>query len=86
MRLLLRSAFRPTPEGAKTSLYAATVPDLPGGSYVVPDGPLQLRGEPVLRSREHALQDATTAHRLWNLSERLTGVHYPVPAHTPPRS
>ncbi|WP_328738339.1 hypothetical protein OHA91_01275 [Streptomyces erythrochromogenes] len=86
MRLLLRSAFRPTPEGAKTSLYAATVPDLPGGSYVVPDGPLQLRGEPVLRSSEHALQDATTAHRLWTLSERLTGVHYPVPAHTPPRS
>ncbi|MFF8937892.1 oxidoreductase [Streptomyces paradoxus] len=76
-RLLVRSAFRPTPEGAKTSLYAATVTDLPGGSYVVPDGPFQLRGEPVLRSRESALQDATTARRLWILSERLTGVRYP---------
>ncbi|MFJ9945241.1 oxidoreductase [Streptomyces erythrochromogenes] len=86
MRLLLRTAFRPTPEGAKTSLYAATVPDLPGGSYVVPDGPLQLRGEPVVRSREHALQDTTTAHHLWPLSERLTGVHHPIPARTPPRS
>ncbi|MEU7556386.1 oxidoreductase [Streptomyces sp. NPDC044571] len=79
MRLLLRSAFRPTPEGAKTSLYAATVPDLPGGSYVVPDGPFQLRGEPVLRSRERAIQDPTTAHRLWSLSEQLTGVLYPLP-------
>ncbi|MFJ5731772.1 oxidoreductase [Streptomyces paradoxus] len=77
MRLLMRSAFRPTPEGAKTSLYAATVTDLPGGSYVVPDGPFQLRGQPVLRSRERALQDASTARRLWILSERLTGVRYP---------
>ncbi|MFF0065779.1 oxidoreductase [Streptomyces sp. NPDC005279] len=75
-RLLLRVAFRPTPEGAKTSLYAATVPDLPGGSYVVPDGPLQLRGEPVLRNRERAIRDATTAHRLWELSEKLTGVPF----------
>ncbi|MFF1339645.1 oxidoreductase [Streptomyces sp. NPDC058290] len=75
-RLLLRTAFRPTPEGAKTSLYAATVPDLPGGSYVVPDGPFQLRGEPVLRSRERAIQDSATAHRLWTLSEELTTVRY----------
>ncbi|MFH9800094.1 oxidoreductase [Streptomyces virginiae] len=85
MRLLLRSAFRPTPEGAKTSLYAATVPDLPGGSYVVPDGPFQLRGEPVLRSRERAIEDADTAHRLWALSERLTGVIHPLPAQAPSR-
>lgn len=85
IRLLLRSAFRPTPEGAKTSLYAATVPDLPGGSYVVPDGPFQLRGEPVLRTRERAIQDPTTARRLWDLSERLTGVLYPMPAEPPSR-
>ncbi|MFF9868092.1 oxidoreductase [Streptomyces sp. NPDC013953] len=75
-RLLLRVAFRPTPMGAKTSLYAATVPDLPGGAYVVPDGPLQLRGEPVQRTRERAIRDATTARRLWELSEKLTGVRY----------
>ncbi|WP_229839948.1 oxidoreductase [Streptomyces roseolilacinus] len=84
-RLLLRTAFRPTPEGAKTSLYASTVPDLPGGSYVVPDGPLQLRGEPVLRDRERALRDSSTAHGLWVLSERLTGVRYALPAAPPSR-
>ncbi|MEU6298038.1 oxidoreductase [Streptomyces erythrochromogenes] len=83
MRLLLRTAFRPTPEGAKTSLYAATLPELPGGSYVVPDGLLQLRGEPVPRSRERALKDAATAHRLWTLSERLTGVRCAFSAHGP---
>ncbi|MFD5448082.1 oxidoreductase [Streptomyces sp. NPDC003470] len=79
-RLLLRIAFRPTPEGAKTSLYASTVPDLPGGSYVVPDGPFQLRGQPVLYGREPATLDVSTAHRLWELSEQLTGVRYPLPA------
>ncbi|MEU1722653.1 oxidoreductase [Nonomuraea sp. NPDC005692] len=75
-RLLVRAAFRPTPEGAKTSLYAATVPDLSGGSYIVPDGPLQLRGEPVRRTRERAIRDTDTAAHLWQLSERLTGVTY----------
>lgn len=75
-RLLIRVAFRPTPEGAKTSLYAATDPDLPGGAYVVPDGPLQLRGEPVLRDQERAIRDVTTARRLWEVSEKLTGVRY----------
>ncbi|MER6523079.1 oxidoreductase [Streptomyces sp. NPDC060334] len=75
-RLLLRVAFRPTPEGAKTSLFAATVPDLPGGAYVVPGGPLQLRGEPVLRDRERAIRDTDTARLLWELSEKLTGVPF----------
>ncbi|MGW0548285.1 hypothetical protein [Streptomyces altiplanensis] len=81
-RLLVRVAFRPTPEGAKTSLYAATVPDLPGGSYIVPDGPLQLRGEPTRRSQERAIRDTATAAHLWQLSERLTGVTYDLPAAT----
>ncbi|WP_433342109.1 oxidoreductase [Micromonospora sp. CA-111912] len=79
-RLLVRVAFRPTPEGAKTSLYAATVPDLPGGSYIVPDGLLQLRGEPTRRTRERAIRDTATAERLWQLSERLTGVTYELSA------
>ncbi|MFG6201832.1 oxidoreductase [Nonomuraea sp. JJY05] len=75
-RLLVRVAFRPVPEGAKTSLYAATVPELPGGSYIVPDGLLQLRGQPTRRTRERAIGDTATAAHLWELSERLTGVTY----------
>ncbi|MFF4623209.1 oxidoreductase [Nonomuraea jabiensis] len=84
-RLLVRVAFRPAPEGAKTSLYAATVPDLPGGSYIVPDGPLQLRGEPTRRTRERAIRDTATAARLWQLSERLTSVTYALSAATTTR-
>ncbi|GAA4719714.1 oxidoreductase [Phytohabitans rumicis] len=75
-RLLVRYAFRPTAEGAKTSLYAATVPDVPGGSYIAPSGPFQLRGEPARRDHEPAIHDTATAHRLWQLSEQLTGVRY----------
>ncbi|MDP9869771.1 MULTISPECIES: oxidoreductase [Streptosporangium] len=78
--LLVRSLFRPTPEGARTSLYAATVPDLPGGCYVAPDGFLELRGDPVTRNGHRAVHDAATARRLWEISERLTGVRYRWPA------
>ncbi|MFG2342407.1 hypothetical protein [Streptomyces yangpuensis] len=53
---------------------------------MVPDGPFRLRGEPVLPGREHAVQNAATAHRLWTLSERLTGVHCPVPTPAPART
>lgn len=82
--LLVRTVFRPTPEGAKTSLYAATVPDLPGGSYIVPDGPLQLRGEPVPRDGERTVRDTATAHGLWELSETLTGVRFRLSYEAPP--
>jgi NAD(P)-dependent dehydrogenase (short-subunit alcohol dehydrogenase family) len=85
IRLLVRVAFRPTPEGAQTSLYATTAPDLPGGSYIVPDGLLQLRGEPTRRTRERAIRDTGTAAALWQLSERLTGVTYELSAATPGR-
>ncbi|MEU7854981.1 oxidoreductase [Nonomuraea sp. NPDC049141] len=73
---LVRHVFRPTPEGAKTSLYAATLPDLPGGSYVAPDGLLELRGEPAVHQRHRAITDAATARRLWQVSQELTGVRY----------
>lgn len=84
-RLLVRVAFRPPMEGAKTSLYAATKPDLPSGSYIVPDGTLQLRGEPTPRTRERAIRDTATAAQLWQLSERLTGVTYALPTATATR-
>ncbi len=61
--------------GAAPSLYAATDPDVPGGSYVVPSGPLQQRGDPVLR-HEPAMDDVHTARRLWEFSEEATGVRY----------
>jgi NAD(P)-dependent dehydrogenase (short-subunit alcohol dehydrogenase family) len=63
-------------KGALPSLYAATMPDLPSGTYVGPSGPLEGRGAPKLVSASKAAHDATDARRLWEVSEQLTGVSY----------
>jgi hypothetical protein len=68
--------IRPAANGAKTSLFAATAPDLPGGSYVVPNGLLQLYGEPALRRKESALRHESAMRALWDRSEELTGIRY----------
>ncbi|MEV4163102.1 oxidoreductase [Nonomuraea dietziae] len=82
IRLLVRLTFQPTEGGARTSLHAATARDLPGGSYVAPDGLLELRGAPTIRQGHRAIHDTVTARRLWELSERLTGVRYETPTDT----
>ena len=65
--------------GALPVLYAATQ-DIPGGSYVGPDGFAEGRGFPTLVGRSSAAMDEEAARRLWELSEELTGVSFAVPA------
>ena len=64
--------------GAWPTLFAVSQ-DLPAGAYVGPGGPGEARGNPKLVGRSSAASDAETARRLWELSERLTGVTYAVP-------
>jgi NAD(P)-dependent dehydrogenase (short-subunit alcohol dehydrogenase family) len=67
--------------GARPTLFAATQ-DLPGASYVGPDGLGEYRGYPTLVGRTAAASDVEMAKRLWTLSEELTGVKFPlVPVH-----
>jgi NAD(P)-dependent dehydrogenase (short-subunit alcohol dehydrogenase family) len=61
--------------GALPILCAASA-DLPGGSYVGPDGPGERRGHPRLVSAAPAAHDQAAAERLWQVSEELTGVTY----------
>ncbi|MET8725306.1 MULTISPECIES: oxidoreductase [Streptomyces] len=61
--------------GALPTLYAA-VQDLPGASYVGPDGFGEWRGAPTLVARSAAASDPEAARRLWTLSEELTGVEW----------
>lgn len=62
--------------GALPTLMAATA-DLPGSTYVGPDGLGQLRGHPrVVNPRRLAL-DESAQRRLWELSEAATGIRYP---------
>lgn len=63
--------------GALPELFAATQ-DIPGGSYVGPDGLGEQRGHPTLVGRSSAASDPEAAKRLWELSERLTGVSFPL--------
>lgn len=63
--------------GALPTLYAATQ-DLPGASYVGPDGFGEMRGGPTLVGRSAAASDAGVAKRLWTVSEELTGVSFPL--------
>ena len=64
-------------QGAWPTLYAATQ-DIPGDSYVGPDGFQEGRGNPTLVGRSDAARDAETARRLWELSEELTGASFPL--------
>jgi NAD(P)-dependent dehydrogenase (short-subunit alcohol dehydrogenase family) len=64
--------------GALPTLYAATQ-DLPGGSYVGPDGTGERRGHPTLVGRTAAASDAEMAKRLWDRSAELTGVAFALP-------
>jgi NAD(P)-dependent dehydrogenase (short-subunit alcohol dehydrogenase family) len=67
--------------GARPTLFAATQ-DLPGASYVGPDGFGEHRGYPTLVGRTAAASDVETAKRLWSLSEELTGAKFPLaPVH-----
>jgi NAD(P)-dependent dehydrogenase (short-subunit alcohol dehydrogenase family) len=63
--------------GALPTLYAATQ-DIPGGSYVGPDGLGEQRGHPTLVGRSGAASDQESARRLWERSEELTGVRFPL--------
>jgi len=69
--------------GALPTLYAATQ-DIPGDSYVGPDGFQEARGHPVLVGRSEAALDAEMAERLWALSEELTGVRFGLRPVAPP--
>ncbi|AOW92619.1 short-chain dehydrogenase [Rhodococcus sp. WMMA185] len=62
--------------GALPMLYAATVPDAGGGSYVGPSSMFETRGYPKVVESNGKAHDETVARQLWSLSEQLTGVNF----------
>jgi len=74
--LLNRLVAQPDEMGALPTLYAATDPAVRGGDFVGPDGPFERSGHPQLVSMAKQALDRDTARRLWEVSERLTGVRY----------
>ena len=78
LKKMMRIVAQPAHKGALPTLYAATNPDLKGGEYIGPDGPGNRRGNPVQTSDATKLFKTEIAVRLWEVSEDLTGVKYPV--------
>jgi len=62
--------------GALPSLYAATYPGLPGGTYVGPSRWMEMRGTPKVVGMSKVASDEKAAARLWDLSEKATGVTF----------
>ncbi|HEY0952560.1 oxidoreductase [Nocardioides sp.] len=67
----------PAWKGALTTLYAATM-DVPGNTFIGPGGPLELTGWPTGVGRSQDACDPDLAKRLWQRSEALTGVRFPL--------
>jgi NAD(P)-dependent dehydrogenase (short-subunit alcohol dehydrogenase family) len=61
-------------DGALPTLYAATAPEARGGAYYGPDGRGETRGLPAPSWVSPQAMDTAAAARLWELSEKLTGV------------
>ncbi len=68
--------------GALPTLYAA-VADVPGNSFAGPSGFMEQRGAPKLVGRTKAARDGDVARRLWDVSEQLTSVSFPLGARAP---
>jgi NAD(P)-dependent dehydrogenase (short-subunit alcohol dehydrogenase family) len=60
--------------GALPQLYAAVAPDVQGAEYFGPRG--GMKGYPARQTPTRYAQDDGIAARLWEVSERLTGVRY----------
>jgi len=62
---------------ARPILRAATDPAAVGGAFYGPGGRLGFRGPPRVVKLHPCAVDRTAASRLWEVSERLTGVQFP---------
>jgi NAD(P)-dependent dehydrogenase (short-subunit alcohol dehydrogenase family) len=70
--------------GALPTLYAGTKPELPGGSFVGPDGFMEQRGHPHVVTAARKAYEESDWLRLWEVSEQLTGVRYDFTAASAP--
>lgn len=80
-RRFLWFLFQPVAQGALPTLFAATSPQVQGGTYYGPDKLSETRGYPAAAKVPAQALDLGDAERLWRESERLTGMIFRA-AHT----
>jgi len=66
-------------QGALPTLFAAVSDEVVGNGFYGPDGFMQMRGYPALRESKETARDAAVAKRLWQKSEKMTGVEFDLP-------
>jgi len=76
LKRLMSRFLQPAEMGALPTLYAATEPSLTGGEYIGPSGRGHVRGYPDLDTPHFVANDEATMKKLWELSEKLTGVEF----------
>jgi NAD(P)-dependent dehydrogenase (short-subunit alcohol dehydrogenase family) len=78
-KLLLWPITQDGQHGALPTLYAASQ-DIPGGSYVGPDGLIHTRGYPEVAKPSKSSRNADLARSLWATSAGLTRTDFPASA------
>jgi NAD(P)-dependent dehydrogenase (short-subunit alcohol dehydrogenase family) len=78
-RFFLRPITQDAEHGALPTLYAATQ-DIPGGSYVGPDGLIHTKGYPEIAKPSRASRNTDLARELWEVSARLTRIGSALPS------
>jgi NAD(P)-dependent dehydrogenase (short-subunit alcohol dehydrogenase family) len=78
VRRATRWLFQSAHMGALATLRAATDPRVRGGEYYGPPGRLQFTGHPERVASSARSRDTAQQRRLWDESERLTGLTYPL--------
>lgn len=76
--LMERFVFQSAEAGAQSILFAATSPDAKPGGYYCPASKNEMRGPPTEARIPEQAKDVETARKLWQVSEELTGIDYPI--------
>lgn len=77
LKVLANVALQDAAAGAQPTLRAATDPTVEGGDYFGPAGMGEIRGRATRVAATATARNETTASRLWDASEELTGISYP---------
>lgn len=78
LRMLTWWLLQDPATAALATLRAAVDPAVAGGQYFGPEGRNEWTGHPIRVESIPASHDADAQQRLWAVSERLTGVNYPL--------
>ena len=74
--IFMRSMFQSAERGALPTLRAALDPHAKGGEYYGPNGRREYKGDPVVVQSTPRSHDLELAHKLWDVSEHLSGFSF----------